>query len=518
MRKVAGYRLDTGCSPGDRETRMDRIAREVTDWLRSKGTIHEGENAASLELARGGFADLHIESIEIEDGALRAWALMEFDEERQFRTVVQVAGLGEHISLRCVLEVGGFGDIISPLSFDARTPHVIRRLLNLEGMEWTLGAEPILNRKRSFTDRAEGDEFARLVWANERSYPVVAVSQDQGMTLHPDIGDMLAYDLAGLAIVAQLGSAASWRLTEVKSREWSVYGGAIRLYWPRPTERDNPFAHPLWTPRRLLSGVGSVNEAVERIRRQLRRKVLGASAFSMQEPEIHRNVRRTARREELEELKRRAEEEGGHKEVAEELFAQLLEVQEERDSQDEYIRDLEEQRRNLQEALRWHPPTDAISGGEVDEVAPETESPPVTIEEAVSRATERFGTKLTFGEDVKRGVATLSPDAGPPEKVLTYLEHLNELAHVLSQGPLGESVGEWLQKRGVSSSSETQLTKNSEQERLKRTWGDGEGGRQYFDFHLKPNESTSPDRCVRIYCDVDGGTGKVLVGWVGRHP
>lgn len=518
MRKVAGYVFETSCSSADRTARLDLIEQEVLNWLRAKGTIHEGEGAASLELDRGGFADLKSERVTVEGGNLLSWVLTEYGDERQFRTSIEAAGLKDAVSFRCVLEVGGFGDVISPLSFDARTPHIVRRLLDVPDIEWVFGSEPVPNRKLTFSGRDGGDEFAQLVWSKQRGHPVVAVSQDQGTALHPDIAEMFAYDLAGLASVAELDSTASWRLTETKTRDWSVYGGAIRLYWPRPRERDNPFAHPLWTPRRLLTGVSSAEEAVERIRRQLQRSILSASAFSMPDPTVGWQVRRQARREQLERLRDRAEAEGGHKQLADELFEKLLEAEEDRGAKAEHIRNLEDQVRNLQEALRWHPSDEDGARQEPDEVVPETEAPPVSVEEAVLRARERFGARLVFGEQVMDGVRMLSPDAGPPEKVFTYLEELHNLARSLSQGALGNSVIGWLKTRGVSASHETELIRSSERERMKRTWEDGSGGRRFFDLHLKPNESTSPDRCVRIYCEVETSREVVVVGWVGRHP
>lgn len=52
----------------------------------------------------------------------------------------------------------------------------------------------------------------------------------------------------------------------------------------------------------------------------------------------------------------------------------------------------------------------------------------------------------------------------------------------------------------------------------RRTWDDGSGQRRQFEKHLKPNESTSPGRCVRIYYDYDETLKKTIVAWIGRHP
>src|SRR5690606_26784671 len=112
------------------ENSLIAIANEVLDWLHSTGTIHHGESAGSWELPAGAFADVKPASIATRRRRLYSWVLTEYPEGTQFRTSIDIGGLGDSIVVRCVLEVGGYGDAISPLSFDARTPHIVRRLLN----------------------------------------------------------------------------------------------------------------------------------------------------------------------------------------------------------------------------------------------------------------------------------------------------------------------------------------------------------------------------------------------------
>jgi hypothetical protein len=115
-------------------------------------------------------------------------------------------------------------------------------------------------------------------------------------------------------------------------------------------------------------------------------------------------------------------------------------------------------------------------------------------------------------------VKSIRPDAGPPDKVLTYLEQLAALSCALRAGPLRRTVVRWLTERGVHASSESDSIKRSPAEKRKRTWADAGGDRRFFDLHLKPSDCTSVDRCVRIYFAWDGDLEKVVVGWVGRHP
>jgi hypothetical protein len=125
--------------------------------------------------------------------------------------------------------------------------------------------------------------------------------------------------------------------------------------------------------------------------------------------------------------------------------------------------------------------------------------------------------KVVFGRDVDRGVEGLSPDAGPPQKVLDYLQTLGDLVDERRKGPLGNSLMGWLQELGVTCSGESMTDRNNAETMKRRRWHDGTSTRQ-FELHLKPNDALSPDRCVRVYFDWDDATRQVVVGWIGRHP
>jgi hypothetical protein len=76
---------------------------------------------------------------------------------------------------------------------------------------------------------------------------------------------------------------------------------------------------------------------------------------------------------------------------------------------------------------------------------------------------------------------------------------------------------QWLADRNVEASTESETVTRSRAEMARRAWHDGSGRRQ-FELHLKPNESTHPDQCVRIYFDWDDAREQIVIGWVGRHP
>ena len=131
---------------------------------------------------------------------------------------------------------------------------------------------------------------------------------------------------------------------------------------------------------------------------------------------------------------------------------------------------------------------------------------------------DRFDATLIFGASVNEGIGTVAPDAGPPDKVLSYLRALSDLTEARRKGALGTTAVKWLGSRGVIASGESETILNSTKEQQARTWEDGAGTKRPFNTHLKPSEATSPDRCVRVYFDYDEERNKIIVGWVGKHP
>ena len=307
-----------------------------------------------------------------------------------------------------------------------------------------------------------------------------------------------------------LAAEAAWYVTNAKGKEWSCYNGAIRLYWPIRDKRVDPYAHPLWTRFSLLSGVFDVRDASYRIRKILRRRVLGASAFSVWEPVFFNDIRKKSRKEELERLIKHAETTDDWREIADSYAKDNDALQEKIDELNSEILDLSAQVSNLQLALQWQ-------NKEEDEILAAEDMPPVTVADAVEKAREKFHHTLVFGDDVHDGVETLAQDAGPPEKIFQYLELLSQMAESFKHGSLGTTAIQWLKDRGANCSGESETIKNSKTENEKRRWKDGKSSR-VFDTHMKPTDATSPDRCVRIYFDIEPDIGKVVIGWVGRHP
>jgi hypothetical protein len=395
---------------------------------------------------------------------------------------------------------------IAPVFIDVRCPRLVQDLLSPPSA-WTCRGSKVSSIPISCEGESGGDEFISLVWDRTRAIPLIAVSDEYGAVLSPDIVEKLASDLAGLAVVARIDRNSSWKVTRLKGKEWSCYGGAIRLFWPAIDDNDSPYQHPLWTRARLLGSMIDTEAAADRIRRELRRRILGPSAFAISEPPLFSSLRRAAREEELNALRDKATDGADYKALADEYFDAASRANETIALRDEEIADLREKIRGLQSALQ------SKRGGQ-EEVEPDTETPPSSVDDAVSVAMAELADDLVFGSAVNEGVAALARDAGPPDKILRYLRELGEFTRARRKGTLHSSAIKWLQQRGVTASIESETVRKSGG----RKWDDGTGKSMSFDLHLKPSDATAPDRCVRIYFDFDETRGKTIVGWVGRHP
>ena len=194
----------------------------------------------------------------------------------------------------------------------------------------------------------------------------------------------------------------------------------------------------------------------------------------------------------------------------EELGREVKERDERIRERDEQIADLKAQVHELNFSHRW---TQDASDAEQEQ--PDTI--PSTVEDAVLQAMDECK-RLRFGADVDGGIAGLAADAGPPMKILRYLRALDDMTGRLQTGSLGTTMHRWLHDQGTEVSGESPTIRNSSAQMAKRTWDNGSGTRREFESHLKPSDSTSPDRCARIYFDYDNISCETIVAWVGRHP
>jgi len=515
MRKVAGYALiSTKLTLDGASERYAKLCDSVQTWQRSKGEVQTVDETSRLALRDGRIAELETLKATTQRGEMIELGLTEPTEVGLFQTQVIVSRFEERVALYVELRASGGPYQVGPMRVDVRCPNLIHQVIDA-GDDWYVGESLLMTRPMDFVGSRGADEFVAIGWHPNRNLPIVAVSPYEGRMLTEAFAADLARDLAGIALVATLDDEASLRLTAVKGKEWSCYSGAVRIYWPRVNEVLNP----LWTRLSLLRDGVAPRDAASRFRRQIRRRIMELSAFSVREfPEIAA-IREDFQRAETEKLRERLRGGSDWEALANNYAQENDRLRSANAALTEEVVELRDRVVNLELALRWS------SDGE--DVTPQVEVPPASVSDAVDQARAKHSSFLIFGNDVEEGVKTLTTDAGPPEKLALYFSALAEMAAAMRKGPLGKTTILWLRDRGISASIESDTIKNSKAEMTKRTWHDGTKKRA-FNFHLKPNEASAPDRCVRVYFDLedardDGSTAsadqtRVVVGWVGRHP
>ena len=508
MRKTADISFEaTLQTPAAASAVLAQASAAVEAWIFSKG-IHEPElEQDNFLLEDQRIATLTRKVTDVAGGTLLHVRVQEPLDAQIFDTELRLAMMGSGVAVACELRVGA-ATPGAPIRFEVHLPRVVRDIIGLSE-SWSVAGTPISTRAALFMGAAAGDELAAVLWQHDRSIPVIVVSDHNGLLLAPGIHDVLARECAGAALVVRADRDACWQLTALKGAEWSCFNGAIRLYYPRIADLAEPRRHPLWVPR-FFGDIDDATNTERRLRALLRRLTLSYSAFSTYVPSILAEAQAAIDASLRAVVPIPMYVDQDWQAMATSYGVDNARLQKETKALRDEVVDLRVQLSNVQSALGWNQPA------ETQDPPPAQMSPPATVKDAVDQAALLYPDDLVFGNAVQHGVAGLAPDSGPPSKILAHLKALSELAQARRKGPLGENVVTWLRRKGVPCSPESETIRGNVEERTRRTWDDGCGASRFFDLHLKPTDATSPDRCVRIYCEYDDNAHKTIVGWVGR--
>jgi hypothetical protein len=140
-----------------------------------------------------------------------------------------------------------------PAPFSRSIPRFMRATgriheVHLDGVEIDLTSTPVETEE-------ETDALVQLILSPERRNPVVGVSMDESWSGEPREflnSDALANAVFGTAHVRLLSRDASFWLTKKIGKRFSVFNGAVRIWWPNLNlEQEAPYDHPLWLAGRI---------------------------------------------------------------------------------------------------------------------------------------------------------------------------------------------------------------------------------------------------------------------------
>jgi len=391
---------------------------------------------------------------------------------------------------------------VGPIAFEFASPAIVRTLLR----EFEVcDAGTRVSPGPTSVGHSGIDDFVAFLLDADRSLPVVALTLDAVTGATPVDPYVLAKQVAGLAHVRVLTSPyATRRLGQRIGTSLSVWGGSARIYFPDFSVLDEPYQHKLWSGQRLANPGRLALE--DELRRWLGNL---SSARTAAHPATQRARGLLAERaDELPEWAQAYVDqiEDDVREIQDRLDAAEAEVTEKANRIAALDAELETVKRSFGEVARYQ----ATGAGDEEPVV----RVPTTVEQAVTWAIEDAEDRAIFLPSARRSGLSFSNYADP-EKLYRAISDVAEASAQFADGSLGMSLGQWFSQRGYgynprNNAASAAKTKQS----YKIRYNDKD---QYMEPHLKVDEATSPDQCLRIYWYVDEEERTFVVGHIGAH-
>jgi len=240
----------------DDEADFGAVRGLLLDWLHEKAG-----RPLSDAMLRGETDHLdllgaqRVETVALEDP--RVWAArQDYQDENVARRSWVTEAMLARPSIGANILVLGFRlhcvTLGNSAPFSRSVPRFMREVARrypvyLDGVEIDLEATPVE------TDD-DTDALVALLGDPQRRAPVVGISlAERPLADRPLIDpDRLANAVFGTAHVRVLSRSAGFGLTDRIGKRFSVFNGAVRIWWPGlRTDHDDPYDHPLWLAQRI---------------------------------------------------------------------------------------------------------------------------------------------------------------------------------------------------------------------------------------------------------------------------
>lgn len=393
--------------------------------------------------------------------------------------------------------------VIGPLIYEFRSPAIVRTLLR------ELTVEDVGRRVTPSYEHVGAsaiDDLVAFLCDPDRRLPVVVLSADPSTGRSSVDARDLALELASLAHVTVLTSGLAGReLSAQLGAERSVWSGAARIYWPGFDRSGDPYIHKRWLPQRLTDPrrlplvdelrrwLGALSSARIGPHPALRAISAGLAARSDEMPAWIQEYVESVEAE-------RDDAVGVAAEAQAELAAREARIAELED-------DVTSLQRSFGEVARARAKPEGVSEPHVERI-------PETVRDAVERAIAEAGDTCVF-LDSARDSGNDFDEYEDPGKLYRAICDVAEASRRFGDSSLGMNLASWFRERGYGySAREPAARARGTKARYRIRYKDRD---EYMEPHLKVDEATHPDQCLRIYWYTDEDDRIFVVGHIGRH-
>lgn len=536
MRDIYGATFHIGqprVAPSD--DLLGRAAETALGWMASK---YGAEPPPSWEEGRVAFGEdsgawvLH----RLDARAAMLWQLdwhRHDDAGMVWQTRCQLGAADGDVRFTVRIAIDSADDRLAPARYDIGRPGVIPLLAKSVGIHQDgrrLTAQPAIASPGGIPDLVD------LLLAPTRRLPVVVLTPmgetGQGLV---DPGN-LAFRLIGLAHVIQVRERlATFALTDRLGQLLSVFGGALRVYWPGFHLDSSPWDHPLWLVPRI--------EAVERtdvgVAKRLERQLAAVGVMRVRPDPLESDLREIKDAEVLAHVSRLQSELeallGAPHEPGDDWLAELQDAYDTVQGLQAQVtrlqRESEELRRENDQLRRSFAVYSQSLGGEPsepDDVAIPDDA--VTSADALDLARKHLK-GLVIPDSAPVALAELDAATEARAWARSAWRGLRALDAYTAEAESYNGFWDWCERSGRSlvaannrelSMSESETVMKSRELREKRRFAvdsrvDPSGAILMF-AHLKVSEGGGQN-IPRIYFhdDTKGVTGKVHIGFFGPH-
>lgn len=510
MRDVyaCSFRLVSGLA--DHASAPTKVADVVLEWLFEHA--EQAPDAWSSDRGRWEDGSDYAEwsTLTVPGVPDQLWSLTFFHADRGdptlgWRSTVQVAREGDELRFLMRLAIEALQMRILPARFEVGRPRIVRTVIDRFGAE--MDDRP-LSTAPWVAGSGEVGELSDLLLSSTRRLPVIAITADPATGRSAIDERRVASQVAGIAHVVYMPTApATYELTDRIGKMLSVFGGAVRVYWPGLSMASDPFDHRLWMPERIAA-----MEATRMpLRVRLMRLLSSVAVLRVPSDPLGRKLRLLAdeeQRRELDDLRQKLEQ--APDEFTDQLWADYqATVDRERallDRVEQLEGDIAAQQQAFVDLTREY----ASPATEVDaEESIDVE----TVRDAVDSVGQDYSDVLVFlPEALDSADESTYPNV---PKLHAALLTLGDVARAWRDGKLTAGFASAFRDAGLDYAPDvSEVTVGRGRGEYERRYGEHE---IRLGPHLRLGRGTSAGNIARIYWWIDEDSRQLVIGHVGRH-